>query len=529
MTLKKGDPMRTVTRLMTVAVLGLTLQACGKDGKETETPAAEQAKEAAITDPTKATQAAKDDFNDVVKKYESAKADGTISKDECANLASEFHKVYKKHGKQMSVAFFNAGAMWEECGEDTKAEEVYLALVKAQPKYDLSYNNLGVLNWKRGEASAALRYFKKAVEVNPKTRAPRNNLAAALRNKYSKSPEQADFEAAEREIQRVLAVDSGNQMAYENLARLYYDRGRLKDKSYLLLADLVVTQALGVFEKENIESADIYNLRGLLYMESNNLIDALKAFRKAAEVDPNHADAHMNIAMISIRFRNYEEAEKSLKVAMKDARQKRNVEAHIALGVAQRGLRKYKEAEKSFQRAQKLRAKDPRPQYNLAILYQEHLATQDNVDLEGIKTYYRTAREYFSQFMNAAGGDKEYGVLVADAKHRIDNIDESFRTFKELKELEKKAAELEEQARKQEEEIKKQLLQEEAAAIERAKAAEEAARKKAEEEKKAAAEAKKKGAEEKKKDDKKADDKKADDKKADDKKADDKKKDDKKK
>jgi tetratricopeptide (TPR) repeat protein len=511
MTLKKGDPMRTVSKLLTVAVVGLALQACGKDGKETESPAAEQAKEAAITDPTKATQAAKDDFNAVVKKYESAKADGTVSKDECANLASQFHKVYKKHGKQMSVAFFNAGAVWEECGEDTKAEEVYLALVKAQPKYDLSYNNLGVLNWRRGEARAALRYFKKAVEVNPKTRAPRNNLAAALRNKYSKSPEQADFAAAEREIQRVLAVDSGNQMAYENLARLYYDRGRLKDKSYLLLADLVVVQAMRVFEKENIESADIYNLRGLLFMESSNLIDALKAFRKAAEIDPNHADAHMNIALISIRFRNYEEAEKSLKVAMKDPRQKKNVEAHIGLGVAQRGLRKYKAAEKSFKRAQKLRPKDPRPQYNLAILYQEHLATRDDVDLEGIKQHYRTAREYYSNFVSAAGSDKQLALLVADAKHRIENIDESFRTFKELKELEKKAKALEELARKQEEEIKKQLLQEEAAAIERAKAAEEAARKKADEE------AKKKKADDKKADDKKADDKK-DDKKKDDKK-----------
>ena len=172
----------------------------------------------------------------------------------------------------------------------------------------------------------------------------------------------------------MLAVDSGNQLAYENLARLYYDRGRLKDKSYLLLAGLVIDQANRVLKKDNVESADLYNLRGLLLMQNDDQVNALRAFQKAAELDPQHADVHMNIALIAIRFRDYKTAEESLTVALKDQRQKKNIEAYLGLGVAQRGLRKYSEAEKSFKKAMDMSKSDPRPLYNLGILYHEHIA-----------------------------------------------------------------------------------------------------------------------------------------------------------
>ena len=112
---------------------------------------------------------------------------------------------------------------------------------------------------------------------------------------------------------------------YENLARLYYDRGRLEDKSYLLLADLVITQALAKAKDGTLaQSADIYNIKGLLFMEQDNQVDALRAFKKAVEIQPRHADAHMNIALVAIRFRDYATAEKSVEIALADRRQNRH-------------------------------------------------------------------------------------------------------------------------------------------------------------------------------------------------------------
>ncbi|MEX1366718.1 MAG: tetratricopeptide repeat protein, partial [Nannocystaceae bacterium] len=333
--------MNNVNRIIGLAVFGLALGAGGgcKKNKGSKDPGAGGgAAAAAALDPTKATAEAKKDFADVAKRYEAAKAKGSLSSAQCADFAKDFEGVYKKHGKQMTVAYFNAGAVWDECGDTDKAEQIYVAVTKAVPKYDLSYNNLGVIYWNRNQESKALSFFQKAVEANIATRAPRNNLAAALRDKYSNSPEQNTFTEAERTLQRVLAVDSSNQLAYENLARLYYDRGRLKDKSYLLLAKLVIDQANRVLQKDGVESADLFNLQGLLFMEENDQVSALRAFRKAAELDPKHADAHMNMALIAIRFRDYGAAEQSLTIAVEDQRQKKNAEAYLGLGVAQRGL-----------------------------------------------------------------------------------------------------------------------------------------------------------------------------------------------
>ena len=67
----------------------------------------------------------------MAERYAKAKAAGSLSKGQCEEFAKDFTKVYKDHGKQMTVAYFNAGAVWDECGETQKAEETYIAVTKA--------------------------------------------------------------------------------------------------------------------------------------------------------------------------------------------------------------------------------------------------------------------------------------------------------------------------------------------------------------------------------------------------------------
>jgi tetratricopeptide (TPR) repeat protein len=454
--------MRTSKHLIGLALLGLTFgtAACGKKGKNDDTNTPGKAS-AAVTDPSKASAEAKASFNEVAQRYKTAKERGSLSASTCEDLSKAFLRVYKDYGGQMAVAKFNAGAVWEECGNAEKAEDIYQQLVQEVPKYDLSYNNLGVIYWNRRQEGKALDYFKRAVEANSATKAPRNNLAAALRDKYTDSPDQDTFTKAESELQRVLAVDSNNRLAYENLARLYYDRGRLKDKSYLLLADLVVTQAIAKEKKGDVTSSpDIYNIKGLLFMQQDNQVDALKAFKKATEIDKNHTDANMNIAMIAIRFRDYKSAEESLSIALKDRRQKKNVEAFLGLGVAQRGLRKYGDAEKSFKKAIEVKGSDPRALYNLGILYHEHIGPESEKKNESgtfDKKPYETAISYFDKFVSQSSGSKDLAKYSDDAKNRVNNIKDYFKNIEDMKKLEAEAKKLEEQAKKAEDEEKNRL------------------------------------------------------------------------
>ena len=450
--------MKTISKLSTIALslalLG-SLSGCKNKGKNAKNPSNKEladAKNAEVPD-----EQAKAQFAEVYAKYEEAKKDG-LSPTECESVAKEFDDVYKSNKRSMLVARFNVGKLWAECGDMDKAVSVYKEL--GDKNFHLALNALGVLAWERGDRKKAMDLFKKSVEADKKQAfAARNNLAAAHRDRYAAKVNQSDFGAAEKQIQNVLAVDTSNKAAYENLARLYYDRGRLKDQSYLVLANLVVTQALRVLEKEKQQSADIWNLKGLLFMQDDNQVDALKAFKKAVEIEPDHADANRNIGFIAIRFRDYEAAEKAFDIALKSPAVKRDIEVYLAMGVAKRGLKKFEAAEKWYRDAMEIDKKDPRPWYNLAVLNQDHLIGQDGVDQAKIEEFYNIAKKHCGKFNKMAEGDKTYADAVKDCLDRIAIIDDAIQTFRVMEELERKAKELAELEKKQEEERRKKLLE----------------------------------------------------------------------
>ncbi len=436
---------------LAMAVLALGLSACERSA--TRPPEARRDREAQQQAPS---AAAKASFAAVAQRYAAAKAGGKLSKAQCDALARDFLAVFEEHA--MAMAKFDAGAVREECGELRAAETIYEELTHEAPKFALAFNNLGVIQWNRGQEAKALELFKRAVQADSSITAPRNNLAAALRQRYEGGDQQV-FVAAENEIQSVLALDSNNRLAYENLARLYYDRGRLEDKSYLLLADLVITQALAKTKAGTLaQSADIYNIKGLLFMEQDNQVDALKAFKRAVEIQPRHADAHMNIALVAIRFRDYATAEKSVEIALADRRQKRNVEAYLGLGVAQRGLRKYDAAKKSFEKAIEVGGSDPRALYNLGILYHEHIGPEtERKSKDFDERPYRTAKSYFEKFVAQASGNAKLAKHATDAKARVTNIENYFIDIKQMQDLEIQAKKMAEEQRRQEEAEKDRL------------------------------------------------------------------------
>ncbi|MEZ4452378.1 MAG: tetratricopeptide repeat protein [Nannocystaceae bacterium] len=459
--------MHKASKLLSIGLLAVALTACGdknKGGGETNVPGGTVGPNGSTKgapDAKAASVEAKADFQKVVDRYKSAKGKGgSLSDSDCDSIAADFSRVYKSHGAQMALAEFNAGVVLDECGKLDKAEQVYSGLIRSAPKFDLAYNNLGVIYWKKGQIDKALDMFKKGVEANKlQARAARNNVAGLERNKYIKSLDVNAFNEAERSIQGVLALDSGNQAAYENLARLYYDRGIRKDQSYLVLANLVITQSQRVFKDLGLESADIFNISGLLLMQRNNQVDALKAFKEAVRVEGNHTEANLNIAFISVRFRDYDTAEKSLKIALKDAGQKKNIEAWLALGVAYRGQKKFKEADEAYREASKIDPKDPRPWYNLGILNQEHLATTGDIDEEGTKKYFNIAKGHYDKFLSLANSNATYKQRVLDVQDRLATIKETFDNFEKMKEIMKKAKEMEELQKKQEAEERKRLLE----------------------------------------------------------------------
>jgi tetratricopeptide (TPR) repeat protein len=380
------------------------------------------------------------------ERHTAAAADGLDAR-ECAELIDGFQAIFERDSSIL-VARFNVAAVHEACGQLEQAEAIYAEL--AGLEFPAALNNLGVLAWDRGEHQRAFELFERAVAADgTHAISARNNLAMALRERYAVSQQVADFEQAERHLQNILAVDSSNKVAYENLARLYYDRGRTRDGSYLLLADLVITQAQRILEATDQQSSDLHNLRGLLLIEADDRVRALRAFQRAVELEPKHVDANRNIAMIALRFRDYETAERSLEAVLELVPVAGDVEAWIALGVAKRGLRKYDDAERAYRKALALDADDPRPWYNLGILAQEHRSGLSE-EADAVIDAYELALSHYQTFVEQAGTAPRWRDAVADAKDRMFVIADSIEAIEKNQQYEadyQKLLELEAQQR----------------------------------------------------------------------------------
>lgn len=398
-----------------------------------------------------------------VAKLRAAEADGTLSPAECDEVVAAFMALHDPRDPSTAAGPFDAGVIRERCGQPEQAVALYRTAIATNPGHAGAHNNLGILHWRAGEHEAAFASFERAVKADPALPMARNNLSEALRERYLRKGEGEDFARAELALRNALAVDSDSAIAHENLARLYYDRGRSHDRSYLLLAGLVITRGLRVLQEQGHDSAELHNLRGLLLMEEGDPVLALRSFEKAAAVDPHHAQARLNIAMIALRFRDFDTARTSLEAAREDPRYRDDVEVLLASAVANRGLRRYDDAKTVLLQARERASDDPRPLYNLGILMQEHIGPErsQKVDAEGKATFddgpMLEARGYFERFAKAAGD--RYPEEAADARARISSIDQFLQDVKDLEALEAEQERLEALARKQQQEERERLLE----------------------------------------------------------------------
>lgn len=400
---------------------------------------------------------------DAVAVLQRAEADGRLTDAECDELEAAFLSLHDPREPSTAAGPFDAGVIRERCGQPERAAELFRMAIATDPEHAGAHNNLGILHWQAGEHEQAFASFERAVKADPTLPMARNNLSEALRERYVRKGGADDFAKAEHTLRNALAVDSDSAIAHENLARLYYDRGRSHDRSYLLLAGLVITRGLRVLEDQGRDSAELHNLRGLLLMEEGNPVLALRSFEKAATVDPDHAQAHLNIAMIALRFRDFDTADTSLEVARKNPRFRDDMEVLLATAVARRGLRRYDDAREVLLQAQEIHGKDPRPLYNLGILLQEHIGPEEStkVGTDGEVTFddgpMLDARQYFERFARTAGD--RYPEEAADARARMASIDQFLQDVKDLEALNAEQERLEALAREQQEAERQRLLE----------------------------------------------------------------------
>jgi len=119
-----------------------------------------------------------------------------------------------------AAAFFKAGKLQE-------AEQLYRAVLAAEPNNALANNNIGLIALRVGRSDIALELFTKAVAASPAMSSLHVNLGEACRN-LGKLAE------AEEAYRKALELNANDGYAWGNLGALLQSRNQLDDASHAL-------------------------------------------------------------------------------------------------------------------------------------------------------------------------------------------------------------------------------------------------------------------------------------------------------
>jgi len=363
-------------------------------------------------------------FRDLVKSYQKGSKDG-LSSGECSSLSGKFRSLADKYPKLIE-ARFNQAAVLHECGRVSEAKPIYEKILAAKKDHGEALNNLGVIKEDSGDKNGAHSlYGRGAAGVSSSAF---NNVAIQQRELARNGDRRALKESVDN-IHRALAVDSFNLDAYNTLATIVYDHS--KTRSQLEIARLICVQAI----KQHDAYAPIHNVLGAILLKQNEVTRALKAFRKAAAIDPSLTDAQMNIGAITLNFRDYISAEAAFKKVLSlNPDRLTKFDATIGLGVAYRGQKKYDQAMAQYTAAGKLDGSRSDIEYNRAILIQDYLFDAENMAkaISQLKEVEGLLNRFVSRSKN--------GEKVSDAKRRLSDIRELIPMLREQQQIMKEEA-----------------------------------------------------------------------------------------
>ena len=222
-------------------------------------------------------------------------------------------------------ANFYLGLSLFYAGDFDRAEAAFSFIASRLPLTEV-YNNLGVVNARRGKKDAA-EYFHKAVDADPTDPDYRFNLGVALSRA-------GDSAGALRELQETLRLRPSDGEAKSLLATLTgaspphasaADRPPLEriksnydETAFRQLALEIQNQnELRFANSDPAHHADFHVLRGGELLDQGLLLEAEREFREAILLDPTNAQAHAGLARFLEATRDYTAARSEARTAIR--------------------------------------------------------------------------------------------------------------------------------------------------------------------------------------------------------------------
>ncbi|XP_036999255.2 protein O-mannosyl-transferase TMTC4 isoform X2 [Artibeus jamaicensis] len=249
----------------------------------------------------------------------------------CVLLTFGFGALSKHTKKKVH---YNVGKNLADKGNQTAAIRYYREAVRLNPKYVHAMNNLGNILKERNELQEAEELLSLAVQIQP-------DFAAAWMNLGIVQNSLKRFEAAERSYRTAIKHRRKYPDCYYNLGRLYADLNRhadalnawrnatvLKPEHSLAWNNMIIlldnTGNLAQAEAVGREALELIpNDHSLMFSLANVLGKSQKykeseaLFLKAIKVHPNAASYHGNLAVLYHRWGHLDLAKKHYEISLR--------------------------------------------------------------------------------------------------------------------------------------------------------------------------------------------------------------------
>lgn len=283
----------------------------------------------------------------------------------------------------------------------------------------------------------------------------------------------------EAELQVAIADDIHDAAAWEELARLYFERSRERPAARAI-AIRVAEDGLAALARQRRDSADLRTTRALLALDTGDTAAAMQDLEVAVRLDPGAARALRPLALLALQLRDYPRASAALHALAVLPTGKGDPDVWIALGVAERGLGRLDDAEQAYAHALKLAPTDPRPYFNLGVLYRHRAIFTDLDNSQQARTW-KVARAHLLKFLAATRDDaalRPQRAIAQDIITQADELDAAIHEIERIVHRPHAFREMMEQLRHEEELERQHLLEleREVLAAEAAEQAEQRAR-----------------------------------------------------
>ena len=203
----------------------------------------------------------------------------------------EFEKAVQK-GWEEDKAFLSLGICHQEEGRFEESARWYRRALEANPRLVPAYNNLGLVLRRLGDYESSLKVLKEGLKIDPGSARLHYNLFLTLQSK-------GEMEELLSRITTYLQLNPKDTRAREILGDLYLRREE-PEKALREFEEILIREP---------RNQEILTKSGIAHLQAGDEPKAIKRFEQAISRDPKNIIAHLNLGYI---YANQGSAEKAI-------------------------------------------------------------------------------------------------------------------------------------------------------------------------------------------------------------------------